>query len=87
MSTFNYIITTHRNDHVLIGTIRHGDCGKVISIVGDKMTKTFTVRSAQRWDDLTATLAGNGDYNSTIVRLGSISGTPVTKPVTVKTIN
>tara|TARA_R110000824_G_scaffold67157_5_gene173913 strand:- start:1415 stop:1684 length:270 start_codon:yes stop_codon:yes gene_type:complete len=89
MSTFNYIITTSIRDHVLINTIRHGECGKVISTSKNRShgPKTFTVRSARRWADLTAILAGNGDYNSTIVRLGSQSGEPLTKPVTVKTVN
>ena len=89
MKTFDYIITTSFRDHVLINTIRHGDCGKVISASKNRShgPKTFTVRSARRWADLTAILAGNGDYNSTIVRLGSISGEPLFRPVTVKQLN
>ena len=87
MSTFNYIITTSIRDHVLMGTIAHGHCGAVLGAVRSGNVKIFSVRSAQRWADLTAILAGNGDYNSTIVRLGSQSGEPLTKPVTVQQLN
>ena len=89
MSTFNYIITTHIGDSYLHNSIRHGSCGQVISTSKNRRhgPKTFIVRSAQRWADLTDTLAGNGDYNCTIVRLGSQSGEPLTNPVTVKTVN
>ena len=89
MKTFDYIITTFIGDIYLHNSIRHGSCGQVISTSKNRKhgPKTFIVRSAQQWATITDTLAGNGDYNCTIVRLGSQSGLPLFEPVTVKTLN
>ena len=87
MSTFNYIISTNNRDQVLISAIRHGKCGNVLEVNSNQVTTDFTVRSDQQWKDLQAILGGEADYNSTIVRLGSQSGKPLFRPVTVKQLN
>ena len=87
MNGYNYIITIAKADTVLDLVIKHGEVGKVSSTKTSKFHKTFKVFSTQRVTDLRAILAGNGDYDSTIVRLGSQTGEPLTSPIVVHTLN
>ena len=83
----NYIITTSIHDDVLNAVINSEECGRVKASLTSGNVKLFTVRTSERWANLIAILAGNGDFNSTIVRLGSISGEPLFVPREVKSLN
>jgi hypothetical protein len=85
---YQYIITIAKADGVLDLVLQHGEVGRVINKKTVKNHKTFKVYSIQPFNTICNILAGNGDYNSTIVRLGSQTGEPLfPHPFLIRSVN